>query len=324
RGAAVSLLAPSPSSPQNIGTDVHVLHRDFETRSTLDLTEVGAWRYAAEPTTDVWCCAYAVDDGPVKLWLPGQPIPDEFHVSARDSDWIVVAHNDQFETAIETRILAPRYGWPIVPIERHRCTMAMSSASALPAKLKTVAEVLELSARKDDDGSRLMKQMARAGNDNAEPDKLERLYAYCVQDVEVERELFHRLPPLTDAEQVLWVLDQQINQRGFYTDGPLLEASSRIAAAAGQATQDELARITGGEVTSIDQVAAMLTWLGEHGCKVTDLKKPTLSHALRRKELDPVVRRVIELRLGAAHAAAAKIDALRAWRDADGRVRGTL
>jgi DNA polymerase len=36
------------------------------------------------------------------------------------------------------------------------------------------------------------------------------------------------------------------------------------------------------------------------------------------------VRRVIELRLEAAHAAATKVKALLAWRDTDGRVRGTL
>jgi DNA polymerase len=301
----------------------------------LDLSETGAWRYAAEPNTGVWCVAYAVDDGPVQLWIPGQPIPEEFHIAANDPTWLIGAHNAQFESSIENRILAPRYGWPLVPIDRHRCTMAMASASALPAKLKTVAEVLELSARKDDDGSRLMKEMARprkprAGEDpngiywHDEPEKLERLYAYCRQDVEVERELYHRVPLLTDAEQTLWVLDQQINQRGFYTDGPLLEAASKIAAEAGQATQDELARITGGELTSTDQVAATLEWLGEHGCEVKDLRKPTLGHALRRKDLDPICRRVIELRIGAAHASAAKIDSLLAWRDSDGRVRGTL
>jgi DNA polymerase len=66
------------------------------------------------------------------------------------------------------------------------------------------------------------------------------------------------------------------------------------------------------------------TWLGEHGCDVKDVRKPTLKHALARKALDPVVRRVIELRLGAAHAAAAKIDTLIAWRDCDSRVHGTL
>jgi DNA polymerase len=44
-----------------------VLFRDIETRSTLDLKVVGAWRYAAEPTTGVWCMAYAIDDGPVEF-----------------------------------------------------------------------------------------------------------------------------------------------------------------------------------------------------------------------------------------------------------------
>jgi hypothetical protein len=284
----------------------------------------------------VWCCAYAVDDGPVQLWIPGQPIPEVFFTAARDPSWLIAAHNDAFERAIEERILAPRYGWPIVPIERHRCTMAQASAAALPAKLKTVAEVLELSARKDDDGARLMQMMARPrkprpGEDpngiywHDEPEKLEKLYAYCRQDIEVERELYHRLPPLTDAEQAVWVHDVAINQRGFHTDGALLQAASTIAADAGAAVQAELVKITAGALTSTDQVTALLAWLGDHGCEVKDVRKPTLRHALRRKDIDRVARRVIELRLGAAHAAAAKVDTLLAWRDAgDGRVRGTL
>ena len=310
-----------------------VLHRDIETRSTLDLTNVGAWRYASDPSTDVWCVAYAVDDDPVQLWIPGQPVPEEFHAAARDHWWII-AHNNAFERGIEEHILAPRYDWPIVPIERHACTMAMALANALPAKLETVAEVLDLPIRKDAQGARLMRLMSRPRKPRAgenpqglywhdDPQKLEQLYAYCRNDVEVERELFRRLPLLADSEQALWVLDATINQRGFHTD-PVLEAASRIAAAAGQAVQEELKRITAGALTSTDQVAALLAWLAKHGCEVKNLRKPTLKHALRRKELDPICRRVIGLRLGAAHAAAAKIDTLLAWRDTDGRVRGTL
>jgi DNA polymerase len=180
-----------------------------------------------------------------------------------------------------------------------------------------------------------MRQMSlprkpRKGEDSSQihwhdrPEQLERLYAYCRRDVELERELFRRLPPLTDSEQGLWVLDQLINQRGFHTDGALLEAASHIAAAAGQAVQEELVRITCGALASTDQVAALQAWLGDHGCEVKDVRKLTLKHALRRKELEPSARRVLELRLGAAHAAAAKIDTLLAWRDADGRIRGTL
>ena len=62
---------------------------------------------------------------PVQLWTPGDPVPPEFIEAAHNPAWIVVAHNDQFETAIEQLLLAPRCGWPVIPLERHRCTMAI-------------------------------------------------------------------------------------------------------------------------------------------------------------------------------------------------------
>ena len=122
---------------------------------------VGAHRYAADPSTEVLCCAYAVDDEPVQLWTPGDPVPPEFIEAAINPSWIVAAHNDAFETAIEQHILAPRYGWPLIPLERHRCTMAMALAAGLPARLSAVADALELSNRKDAAGERLMHQMSK-------------------------------------------------------------------------------------------------------------------------------------------------------------------
>jgi DNA polymerase bacteriophage-type len=82
---------------------MRVLHRDFETKSVLDLSEVGVHVYATHPTTDLWCCAYTVDDGPVNLWVPGDPLPNEFVEAANNPDWLVCAHNDAFERAIEMR-----------------------------------------------------------------------------------------------------------------------------------------------------------------------------------------------------------------------------
>jgi DNA polymerase len=93
-----------------------ILHRDYETRSTLNLKNVGAWRYATCAETEVWCCAYAIDDSPVQLWLPGDPVPAEFIEAARNPDWCVSAFNDSFERLIEQHIMGPRYGWPLVPI----------------------------------------------------------------------------------------------------------------------------------------------------------------------------------------------------------------
>ncbi len=92
----------------------HVLHRDYETRGTTRLNSVGAYRYVADPRTEVLCCAYAVDDQPVQLWIPGNPVPPEFIEAARNPNWITVAHGDQFEAAIEQHVLA-RFGWPVIP-----------------------------------------------------------------------------------------------------------------------------------------------------------------------------------------------------------------
>jgi len=197
----------------------HVLHRDYETRSRIILKSVGAYKYAIDPSTEVLCGAFAVDDEPVQLWTPGDPVPAAFieAATATDPTWIVAAHNDAFETAIEQYILAPRYGWPVIPIERHRCTMAAALAAGLPARLGTVADALDLANRKDRGGERLMHQLskprrARKGEDVDQvhwfddDDRLQRLYEYCRQDVEVERELYGRLPPLSASEQALWEL----------------------------------------------------------------------------------------------------------------------
>ena len=111
----------------------HVLHRDYETRSRCVLKSAGAYRYAADPRTDrSLCCGYAVDDDPVQLWTPGDPVPPEFIEAAHNPAWIVVAHNDQFETAIEQ--LPP--GPPLRLASRSR-----SSATAAPWRLSLGARI---------------------------------------------------------------------------------------------------------------------------------------------------------------------------------------
>src|SRR6516165_6936170 len=207
------------------------LFRDIETRSNLKLELAGAWRYASDPTTTVLCVGYAVD-GPIRIWTPDQPIPEAFVEAARNPAWLIVAHNDQFETAVEERLLHPRYEWPLIPIDRHRCTMAAAYAAALPGALEKAAAALGLPFQKDRDGHRLMLQMSwprlrRKGEDAGQlywidgPEHRQRLHQYCARDVELERALFHRLPPLSDDEQALWVLDQVINRRGFAIDRAL-------------------------------------------------------------------------------------------------------
>src|SRR5262249_42373502 len=146
---------PSFSSAARSSHPVLTLFRDFETRSLIDLTEVGAYRYAADPSTEVMCCSYAVNGDPVQLWTPGLAIPQEFVEAATNPEWRVVAHNDAFDSAIEKR-----FEWPSAPIERHICTAAMARAASYPGSLEGAAAALGLAERKDRNGARVMKQIA--------------------------------------------------------------------------------------------------------------------------------------------------------------------
>jgi DNA polymerase len=313
----------------------HVLHRDYETRSRAILKTVGSDRYAADPSTEILCAAYAADDQPVQLWIRGEPVPPEFIEAAQNPNWLVAAHGDHFESAIEHHIMMPRYDWLEIPIERHRCTMSMSLAAGLPARLSAAANALELCNRKDAAGERLMHQTskprrARQGEDPSDTywfndvERLQRLYDYCRQDVEVERELYERLPPLSPTEQSLWILSSKINARGFHIDHAFAEAARKIARAAAPEIDQELVEITGDAVTGINQIARLQAWLTEQGYSAKKLDKKAIEKLLLDPDLPPTVRQVLELRLGGAQAAAKKIDALLTRAGDDDRVRGAF
>src|SRR5262245_22393758 len=103
--SAVSTEQTVHAGPTSSADHVHVLHRDFETRSQAILKAVGTHKYAADLTTEVLCAAYAVDDEPVQLWIPGDPVPAEFIEAANNPSWIVCAHGAHFEDAIERYVL---------------------------------------------------------------------------------------------------------------------------------------------------------------------------------------------------------------------------
>jgi DNA polymerase len=312
----------------------HVLHRDYETRSQAIIKTVGPYKYATDPSTTVLCAAFAIDDGPVQLWMPGDPVPAEFVEAATNPARVVSAHGAHFEDAIERHVLHPRLGWPVFPIEKQRCTQAMALAVGLPARLSTAANALELSNRKDAAGERLMHQISkpRRPHKDEQPDRiywfedqerLDRLYDYCQQDVEVERELYSRLPPLSASEQTLWELSSRINQRGFYIDRAFAQAARVIAEAAAPEIDTEISELTNGAVTGINQIVRLQTWLQEHGCILKSLDRKAINKLLLT-ELPSKVQRVLELRLGGAQAAAKKINALVARVDDDGRIRGAF
>jgi hypothetical protein len=61
--------------------------------------------------------------------------------------------------------------------------------------------------------------------------------------------------------------------------------------------------------------------LAQHGCKVANVQEATLLEALKRANLVPEVRQLIDLRLDGAHAAVNKLTTLRRWVGDDHRIR---
>jgi DNA polymerase len=328
------------------------LHVDFETRSAVDLKKAGVYRYAEDPSTDIWCLCWAIDDGPVQVWLPGDPVPLEFHhaVDAGEGYYEFVAHNAAFERNIWSRILRPRYGFPVPHLRQWRCTMAQAMALALPGDLGTLSRVLGTTTQKDDAGHRLMLQMMKPRKTEGDvhtwwddADRKARLIGYCVTDVETERLCDKKLFKLRPAEQELWFLDQTINDRGIGVD---LDLCNRAMSAIEYTTNQlnlAMNRLTGGtvvgdrvvvsgEVRGITNVAQMIDYCLDRGIPVPkggkndaySLAKDKITLLLERGDLPDDVVEMLQLRQEGAKASVAKVKALMQGRSMNGRAQGLL
>lgn len=308
-----------------------VLHLDFETRSDLDLTSVGLSIYAKGKNTDILCAAWAFDDEPVELWLPGQELPTRFinHIYGGGEVW---AHNAAFERDICNHVGVRKYGWPKLSNEQLNCTMAMAYAMGLPGSLENCASALGIEQRKDPEGYRIMKQFCQPRGLSPtgtilwwdEPEKLEKLYLYCKQDVVVERNAGHRMLKLSPYEQKVWCMDQVINERGIKVDLKAAFAASIIIEQEKAALNVEIREISSGEIASCTSVAQIKKYLLKRGFeKVESLDKPSVLEILKG-DVPPEIRRVLELRQSAAKASTAKLDPMISGAANDHRIRGSF
>jgi len=307
---------------------------DFETRSTVDLKDTGVYPYAAHPDTDVWCLAFAVDDGPVDLWTPGMPVPAAITAAiAADAAGNPVefrAWNANFERLIWREIMVPRYGFPPLAMERWVCTMAEALAMALPAQLGQAALVLGVTEQKDMAGKDLMQRMARPRRMEGgrpvwwdEPERKARLYAYCQQDVETERAIVPCLRRLSPTERAVYLLDQRMNDRGIAIDRPLVEAAQAIALEGTRRADAALTAITNGAVTGNKNHGKLLAWVRAQGVDVASVDKASVMQLLAGA-LPPAVRAALVVRAEAGRTSVAKLESMAQAAGADDRLRGLL
>jgi DNA polymerase len=301
------------------------LHCDFETRSAVDLRVAGLHNYAADPSTDVNCFAWAVEDEQPRLWFPGQDDRDLRHALKHST--LTYAHNAAFELQIWNQICVKRYGWPPLNPQFTRCTMAMAYAMALPGALEKVAPALGLDINKDAVGKRVMMKLAQPKADGlfytteSNPDDFQKLYIYCKQDVLVERGIHARLMELSSQEQRVWELDYEINCRGVQVDLPAINQAIKLVEAETARLNTEMLKVTCGAVGKCTEVQLLVKWIRTQGVEIKGLAKADVLDSLDG-ELPESVRAALNLRREAAKSSTAKLVAMRERASADGRIRG--
>ena len=304
------------------------LHLDFETFSPVDLKTCGAYVYFDHEETRILCAAWANGDEEPKVSIAderGGIDLDEFVALALRPDAVIFAHNAAFERLAWREILHKRLGYPEIPDEKWRCTMAMGFAMSLPGTLDALTKALNVEALKDKAGHNLMMRMCKPTKDGGritDPDKMARLAEYCKNDLRSERAVGERLRPLPPSELAVWRLDQRINDKGVRIDTESVLKVAPILSAELIRLNEEMRARTKGAVSAVTKVADLTAYLSAIDPTVTSLGKGEIGELLLRDDLDPEIRELIGLRLKGAKASTAKLKAMLAGVSSDGRARG--
>lgn len=333
---------------------------DFETKSEVSLRKSGVWRYSVDKSTDILCLAFRLpgwEAGRTGLWHPGFPslgIPR----SGVDSDvwelfdWIeghgvIEAHNAWFERCLWGNILGPRYGFPEIAHDRWMCSAAKAASHALPRGLDDALAALGLDIRKDQPGGKVMQRMSKPRRSrkkereewdeqgiehptvfHLDRDSLDKLFAYCRQDVLAEEALSRAIPDLSAAEQQVYLLDQLINQRGFQIDPVSVQRALTLISSETHRLNTQLSQITAGSVGKATQRAQLLRWLHGQGLSIEDTSKETITGLLAENSsvsLTPTVSSALRILQQLGKSSTAKYTSMALQMDPqDHRIRGGL
>lgn len=306
---------------------------DVETYSSVDIKESGAYKYIESPDFEILIIGYALDDGPVKIvdLAQGEEMPEELEEALLDSGCVKVAHNAVFE-----RLSFKRIGYN-VPTEQWYCTSVKAAYCGLPLSLDGVSKALNLTDKKLDTGKALIKYFScpcKATRVNGmrtrnypehAPEKWEMYKEYNKYDVLAEREIFKRLEAyiIPDIERKMYVLDQNINDRGILVDMELAESAIAVDNTYTSILTQHAQQLTGLE--NPNSPVQIRQWIEKAtGCAVMSLSKETMPDLMEEFADYPDVIELLDIRKKLSKTSIKKYYAMLNCAMKDHRVRGTF
>lgn len=316
--------------------DFERLFLDTETFSGVDLKKVGAYAYAEHPTTEIMICTYAIDEGRVQTWdcTESPTMPRELRKAlrrvSRKKAKIVMANGLLFDR------LVIREKWGIdLPVGQIEDTMIMAFRHALPGSLDMQCQVLGVDAEhaKDKAGKALIKRFCkptpktykiRRYTRETHPEEWAKFLRYAALDIVAMREVYWRIPDWGNSpkEDEILLIDQLINDRGFYVDVDLANAAIKAVQAHKEELKEEAWERFGGKLTGNDFLPALRDLAPAF--TIHNAQKSTLNDLLEDPDFPDEGKALIEMRLGASSTASTKYNPLVNGLSADGRRRGCL
>lgn len=306
---------------------------DLETYSSVNIKESGAYKYIASRDFEILIISYAFGDDSVQTIdvLSGEEMPKEFISALTDSSVLKIAHNAVFERRCFERIGIH------TKTEEWYCTSVKAAYCGLPLSLDQVSKRLDIEDKKLSTGKNLIKYFScpckptkinggRTRNypDDA-PDKWAMYKIYNVYDVLAEREIYRKLEKyeIPQVERDLYVLDQDINDRGIMIDRELAESAIWVDNTYREITTQSLKDITGLE--NPNSPLQMRKWIkSATGIEVESLAKEVMPEVLKQVKNFSNVVTALELYQKLSKTSIKKYYAMINCSTADNRVRGTF
>ncbi len=305
---------------------------DTETSSPVPI-RYGLHAYSEQVRVLVF--AYAIDDGPVRVWdvASGAPMPADLAAALADETVEVWAHNAQFDRTMlrESLGVDPALG-------RWRCSMCLAYMHSMPGSLDALCGALGVDddKRKLKTGKDLMRLFCVPPAANLKrgwatrdthPKEWQEFLEYAGMDIVAMRACVAKLPKwnLTESELDLWRLDRIINERGVAVDLEFCRAAVEVSDIEKARLAARTSVVTDGAVGSTTQRDSLLAHiLSQYGVTLPDMQSSTLERRMEDPDLPEPVRELLAIRLQASSTSASKYRAFINSTSSDGRLRGTL